>query len=419
MALPSQVERSVQMSRPIMTRSSKRRTTSGGKAFLFVIGAIGVLGAMYGIYRLVPRSADASPNIIAGDPPRAREPGAVKPAERKPAAPKPAAPKPAEPSPVTIRQGSGSHDAASPKPVPVDVTRNDLKPQPGPAGGGSNPPALLPDGPKGPVQMSPSGSTAEVGSLISTGDRLVGEGKLVDARVAYSRAYLNPQASAGDKASLRDKLTKINDDLVFSPKVTPGDPLAETYAVQAGDNLVKIAQKRELATDWRLIQRVNRISSPRNLSVGQKVKLLRGPFHVVISKSDFRADLFAGGPTEPERWLYIRSYPVGLGESSSETPLGEFVVKKHGKLANPPWVNPRTGEKFAADDPKNPIGEFWIGWRGVGSSETVTGFGLHGTIDPSSIGHSKSMGCVRMNADDIAQVYELLVEEVSHIRVVP
>ena len=109
---------------------------------------------------------------------------------------------------------------------------------------------------------------------------------------------------------------------------------------------------------------------------------------------------------------------MGLGEGSG-TPIGTFVIKKASKLVNPPWTNPRTGERFAADDPKNPIGEFWLGWQGLGDSAAYTGFGLHGTIDPTSIGQSKSMGCVRMGAEDIALIYEMLVEQVSVVRVVP
>ena len=46
-------------------------------------------------------------------------------------------------------------------------------------------------------------------------------------------------------------------------------------------------------------------------------------------------------------------------------------------------------------------------------------FGLHGTIDPDSIGKEKSMGCVRMGSDDIALIYELLTEKVSVIKIEP
>ncbi|MDI1289897.1 MAG: L,D-transpeptidase family protein, partial [bacterium] len=199
---------------------------------------------------------------------------------------------------------------------------------------------------------------------------------------------------------------------------TAGDPLSETYTVASGDALVKIAKKRDLATDYRFIQRVNGITNPGSLKIGQKLKLVRGPFHAVVSKSDYRLDVFSGSPDEPEAWVYIRSFPVGLG-SENGTPLGTFVVKKNSKLVNPHWVNPKTGEKFDADDPKNPIGEYWLGWEGQGSSSVYTGFGLHGTIEPSSIGNQKSMGCVRMLDQDIATVWEMLAEQISVVKVVP
>lgn len=420
MALPSQVERTVQMSRPVMTRTSRRRTSRAGRVAIGVVlaGLAGVL--VWGVIQIVPRSAKASgegaPGVIV-----AKEPPDQGPARARPQTPA------RNNAPATGPGVSSSavKDKDAPKPGPVDVTRRDLSPHT-PDKQPPAPPSMLPPAerigsqPAGGGTPAPSGApgAAEVGALISAGDRLVASGKPVEARVAYSRAYLDPRATGVERGSLREKLTRINDDLVFSTKVTPGDPLTETYTVLGGDNPTKIARKRELATDHRLIMRINRIADARNIGTGQKLKLVRGPFHVVVTKSEYRADLFAGPPSEPERWLYIRSYPVGLGEKGSDTPPGEFVIKRHSKLENPPWTNPRTGEKFAANDPKNPIGEHWLGWQGVGQYETVTGFGLHGTIDPSSIGQNRSMGCVRMAAGDIAQVFEFLVEEISRVRVV-
>lgn len=240
----------------------------------------------------------------------------------------------------------------------------------------------------------------------------------VEARRLLSRALLNPQTSDEQRAQLRDQLMTINKDLVFSPTLAANDPMAERYTVQAGDSLVRIARRRELATDWRLIQRVNRISNPNSLRAGQTLKLVRGPFHAVVNKAAYRVDVYQGSPDDPANWLFIKSYRVGLGEGNS-TPLGNYVIKKNSKLVNPPWVNPRTGERFGADDPKNPIGEHWIGWQGVGDSAVNQGYGFHGTIEPDSIGQQRSMGCVRMASEDVGELYELLVEEVSVVRVLP
>lgn len=318
------------------------------------------------------------------------------------------------------------------KPAPVDVSRpnpSDVKPAPGTQPGSGQPgtgqPGAGQPGAGGPAGgpgisgggLAPSGSTDEVHGLIAEGDRKMQSNDLVAARAIYSKALLHRNIVKSDADALRFKLGTINDELVFSSKVTPGDKIVEQYAVQSGDNLVKIAKKRELVTDWRLIQRINK-ADPSRLSVGQKLKLVRGPFHVIVHKGDYRLDLFQGSPDEPENWTFIKSFKVGLGTNNG-TPVGNFIVKKNSKLVNPPWVNPQTGQKFGADDPKNPIGERWIGIEGVGESKIYTGFGIHGTVEPDSIGQQRSMGCVRLGKDDIELIYEMLAEQISTVKIEP
>jgi hypothetical protein len=266
--------------------------------------------------------------------------------------------------------------------------------------------------------LSSSGSTRAVKEKIDSGDAALAKNELVKARALFSEALTNPEVSGLDADFLRSKLSAINDELVFSPKVIAGDPMAESYSVQSGDNLTKIAKSNALAVDWRFIQRLNKLSNPGAIRVGQKLKLVRGPFHAIVTKKDFRLDLYAGPPDEPERWLFIRSFKVGLGTDNG-TPIGTFVVKNNSKLVDPHWVNPKTGEKFANSDPKNPIGERWIGLEGLGESAVHTGYGIHGTIDPDSVGKQMSMGCVRMLADDVALVYEVLMEKASVVKIVP
>ncbi len=219
-----------------------------------------------------------------------------------------------------------------------------------------------------------------------------------------------------ERSQLRARLTEINQELIFSATVVAGDPMTDTYEIVRGDRLSKLPGKLGLAVDWRLLQRVNAIPDPNKIRLGQKIKLVRGPFHAVVDKSDYRLDLYAGPPEEEGAWVYIRSFRVGLGEGDS-TPTGNFVVKRQSKLINPHWVNPRTGERFAADNPENPIGERWIGIEGLGADAVKTGYGLHGTIEPSSIGQQKSMGCVRMHGSDVELVYEVLVEGISRVRI--
>ncbi|MHC4976853.1 MAG: L,D-transpeptidase, partial [Planctomycetota bacterium] len=171
---------------------------------------------------------------------------------------------------------------------------------------------------------------------------------------------------------------------------------------------------------WRFIQRVNKINDPRRIRIGQTLKLVRGPFHAEISKRDYRLDLWAELPTDAGGGrIFIASFPVGLGENNS-TPAGSWRVRTNSRLINPPWTNPRTGEYFSADNPENPIGERWIGLEGTDENTSViSGIGIHGTIEPGSIGTQASMGCVRMHDQDVRVLYELLAESSSTVMITP
>lgn len=278
------------------------------------------------------------------------------------------------------------------------------------------------------TRSTPSGNTNQpstsqndadrVQLQLDTARRMVNQNDRVAARRLLSQTLNNSNLSDRDAQLLRSELTAINDVLVFGPVVSPNDPMCEEYKIQSGDSLSVIARRRELATHWKLIQRVNRISNPSRIRLGQTLKLVRGPFHAVVHKSTHRMDIYHGAPNDPNNWVYIRSFNVGLGEDNG-TPIGVFTISTN-KLENPGWVNPRNAaERYEPNDPRNPIGEYWLGFDGVGEYASLTGFGIHGTVDPDSIGDNRSMGCVRLADDDIAIVYELLGERVSVVEIRP
>jgi hypothetical protein len=51
--------------------------------------------------------------------------------------------------------------------------------------------------------------------------------------------------------------------------------------------------------------------------------------------------------------------------------------------------------------PQNPLGPRWIGLN-------LKSYGIHGTNQPQSIGHSESHGCIRMRNRDVAQLFEMV-----------
>jgi len=268
------------------------------------------------------------------------------------------------------------------------------------------------------AQPTDSSTLSGVERAVRDADILISQGKPVRARGVLNAALLSSRTTDSERVVLRERLQTLNQSLLFGSVVDPDDPMTESYRVQSGDSLARIASRRQLATHYKLIARVNGISDPSKIRVGQSLKLVRGPFHAVVDKSDFRMDVYHGPPDSPTGWVYIRSFDIGLGEGDG-TPIGHFVISSN-KLENPGWVNPRdSSERYDRNDPANPIGEYWLGLDGVGPSSVHTGFGLHGTTEPESIGRSMSMGCVRLLDDDIALVFELLEEQISVVHIVP
>jgi len=47
----------------------------------------------------------------------------------------------------------------------------------------------------------------------------------------------------------------------------------------------------------------------------------------------------------------------------------------------------------------------------------LSGFGIHGTKRPESVGKASSRGCVRLHNGNVIEVYNMLVEELSHVTI--
>jgi len=157
---------------------------------------------------------------------------------------------------------------------------------------------------------------------------------------------------------------------------------------------------------------MNGARNDRSLRAHSRIKVPKGPLHAVITKTAYRMDVFGDG--RDGKRLYVCSFNVGLGKDDS-TPVGRWVVGR-GKQINPDWRNPITHEYHRADDPVNPIGEHWIPLHGTEErTRSMTGYGIHGTIEPESIGTQSSMGCVRLLPADVEQVYQLLAPEHSRV----
>lgn len=318
----------------------------------------------------------------------------------------------AEAPPKTVQPMSDRIPVAPTNPAPV--TSLPVAPVAGMPGQPTS--TLTPATGSVPPTTQPAGTDAtnDLTPQLRHGLALIADGKLIEGRAVLSDLYttLYHELTREDAQAIRDTLASVNHDIVFGPKITPGDTITELYQVQPGDVLTRVTLKYKIP--YQLVERINNVQANR-IRAGQSLKMVKGPLHAIVHKGEFRMDVFAHGPDSKP--VYIRSFPVGLGELDS-TPQGSWVL--NGKVSNPGWTNPRDNRTYTPDDPANPIGEYWIGLRGTSeSTQDKRGYGIHGTIEPESIGRMMSMGCIRLRNDDIAMVYQMLYDKLSSVTVEP
>lgn len=284
-----------------------------------------------------------------------------------------------------------------------------LEPEPAPVRAPVPEPVLEPDLPRterGPtVEPNP-----EAAKLIAEAMAVLGEkpSRIIDARERLNEALRMPM-SGQQRAFVKDQLSELANQWLFSRRFFPQDRLCESVQVQPGDQLRRISERFKVP--YEILMEINNISRPEGLRAGERIKVINGPFHAKIYRSMFTMDLYL-------QTTFVRSFPVGLGKPGMETPTGLWRVKEGGKLMKPVWTDPITGKTYYPEDPDYPLGSRWIGLDGIeGGAKGRTGFAIHGTKDPEQIGAAGSQGCIRLHNGDVVLVYDLLAPIHSLVRV--
>lgn len=265
-----------------------------------------------------------------------------------------------------------------------------------------------------PVQPIPSGTmpamtntSPEAAAIVDQAMKEETSGKLIVARDKYNAALAMP-LSPQVRDAVKDRLSSLSQKWFFAPQILPDDTMTETYKVGPGDKLELIGKSYKIPHE--LIMRINGIKDARSLQAGRTLKIPKGPFHLKIYRSSFTLEVWQNNK------VFVKRYKVGLGAEGKDTPTGTFRVKSNGKLIQPPWPNPETGKIVHPDDPLYPLGTRWIGLDGIdGAAKGRTGFGIHGTKEPETIGKRSSQGCIRLFNGEVQELYDLLTQGVSEV----
>ena len=110
---------------------------------------------------------------------------------------------------------------------------------------------------------------------------------------------------------------------------------------------------------------------------------------IVVSLPDRKLALLENGAV-------LKVYRVAIGKASTPSPVGQFKIVN--RVSSPTYYH--KGLVVPAGE-NNPVGSRWMGL-------SATGYGIHGTNQPSSVGKAASTGCIRMGKRDVEELFSLV-----------
>ncbi len=125
---------------------------------------------------------------------------------------------------------------------------------------------------------------------------------------------------------------------------------------------------------------------------------------IVINLAAMRLFQFEGDNES----MVVLTYPVGVGTEERSSPTGQMYVER--KETRPTWHVPasiakehrKKGDPLPAivpPGPKNPLG-------GYALYLSKSGYLIHGTNKPASVGLRATNGCIRLYPEDVKKLYE-------------
>lgn len=230
-------------------------------------------------------------------------------------------------------------------------------------------------------------------ALTGLGRQAKRTGDLVEARELFQEAVASAAWDSEDWDEALDALGEVNVELIFSPTSTPD---SKTYVVESGDTLTSIGIK--LNTTQGLLTRANNLTDDSTLRVGQTLKWTPKDFRIVIERSTRRLFLMDGDGI-------FKRYSTGLGMPGYDTTLGKYKIGN--KIKDPTWHKPGA-EPIPPGDPRNELGTRWMPFVPV-QEGLPNDLGIHGAIDPATVGQYSSHGCARLRMEEVEELYDLVV----------
>lgn len=223
--------------------------------------------------------------------------------------------------------------------------------------------------------------------------RSLSSGKLAEVHLTLSMFYTRTDMPEEQGRQIIGLLDQLAGTVIYSRE----HYLEPAYHARGGETIEQIAQQYNVP--WQLLARINGLMPPdasnddrtkdQPLPDGMELKVLRGPFDAIVNIERRELTLMLQG-------RYAGRFAIGVGR---DWPNIEGMYSVQDKILNPGYKGP-DGTNIAPEDPRNPLGEAWIGL-----SNQV---GIHGVADPRDISRDDNRGSICVAPRDIQDLYGIL-----------
>ena len=262
------------------------------------------------------------------------------------------------------------------------------------AGGGTDSLPLATSLPEPTAHLEPTPTfdpALSAEDLIRQGMAQLNAGHAPAGRFALNEA-LARTSDESRAAQIRQTLTTLNMPVFLGIEILPDDPAVRIVPIRSGDTFLSLGRTYGIPATF--LQKLNPALDPRNLRPQTGIKIVQGPFHVRILKHAARLDMYA-------RDLYVASCPVAFPEGNY-LPRGDYEIAPGTKL------------QTAAS------GRTWIGFHGAEpATDAITSGWIFGAAGPRSNAPKDRSTGIQLAEPDLSQLYNVLSEGRSHLRVEP
>lgn len=214
-------------------------------------------------------------------------------------------------------------------------------------------------------------------TVMTTAKAQLDRGQLDPALQTLSGAYDDPRLTDRQQEQLNDLLDQVAGTVIYSRTFPVGKP----HRVAPGEKLIDIAQKYNIPPG--LLAKINGLGSSAELSTGQELKVVQGPFMAQVNVPKRTLTLMVEG-------RYAGRFPISLGEEFKQIQGTYTIASKNREHIR------YDGQRYLELKPTG------------GASTPPVSLAIVGMTDPTTAERGQAQGLIAVSPQNADDLYDIL-----------